>query len=110
MSDNKVMMDAYAPGNGLRYEVMLVRYTDARGVKRTVFTWLNCPFGGRTMRLPAGSSINVKYMAEKMGGHCSTADLVAMMPWIRQHADVEVIVPQGYNRESGLPHKLRVVG
>lgn len=110
MGEQKVFMEAYCPGNGTRYELMLVTFEDRRGEEVTVFTWLNNPYGGRTMRLPrAGRTVTLNYVTEKMGGCGTEADFAAIMVWLREHTEVGVDMPRNYDVETGLPHRLRLV-
>jgi hypothetical protein len=106
---SNVRMDAYCPGNGTRYELMLTTFEDERGREVTVFTWLNSPYGGRTMRLPVGSAIAIRYITEKMGECGSEADFAAIMAWLRGRANMDVIMPRNYDMETGLPHRLKLV-
>jgi len=109
MSDT-VRMEAYCPGNGTRYELMLVTFEDGRGQEVTVFTWLNNPYGGRTMRLPrVGRTVTINYITEKLGGCGSEADFAAIMVWLRDNTEVEVHIPRNYDVGTGLPHRLTLV-
>jgi hypothetical protein len=110
MSKQSVSMDAYCPGNGTRYELMLVTFKDDRKQQVTVFTWLNSPYGGRTMRLPgAGRTVTLNYITEKMGGCGSEADFATIMVWLRKNSGVKVHIPRNYDMETGLPHRLKLV-
>jgi len=107
---SNVRMDAYCPGNGTRYELMLTTFEEERGREVTVFTWLNSPYGGRTMRLPrAGRTVTLNYVTEKMGECGSEADFAAIMVWLKRHADIGVHMPRNYDMETGLPHRLKLV-
>jgi hypothetical protein len=110
MSEQSVLMEAYCPGNGTRYELMLVSFEDKHGQGVTVFTWLNSPYGGRTMRLPrAGRTVTLNYITEKMSGCGSDADFAAIMVWLRKNSGVGVHIPRNYDMETGLPHRLKLV-
>ena len=107
---SNVRMDAYCPGNGTRYELMLTTFNNERGTEATVFTWLNSAYGGRTMRLPrAGRTVTLGYVTEKMGECGSEADFAAIMVWLKQHADIGVDMPRNYDMKTGMPHRLMLV-
>ena len=110
MSEQTVLMDGYCPGNGTRYELMLVTFEERPGRLATVFTWLNNPYGGRTMRLPThGVPLPMDYVETKLGGCGSDADYAAIMVWVRENAKVPVCIPNQYSSDTGLRNRLHLV-
>jgi hypothetical protein len=89
---------------------MLVTFEDDRKQQVTVFTWLNSPYGGRTMRLPRpGRTVTIGYITEKMAGCGSEADFAAIMVWLKRNSGVGVHMPRNYDMKTGLPHRLKLV-
>lgn len=82
----------YEPGNSTRYDLMIA--TDDRGDH--VFTWINAPGGGRSMRIySGGGALDGGYLAEKMGlrEDQREADIRALLGWL---SDQGVNVEEGY--------------
>ena len=69
-------MDVWCPGNGTRYEVMLVEEEETY-----VFVWLNAPQHGRALRIGKHTFLHVAYFGDKLGYHNET-DLFALMRWM----------------------------
>lgn len=66
----------YEPGNGTRYELMLLTVPLAK----PLLVWTNGPGGGRSMFVPH-CGLAVSYIAEKLG--CNTADAEAIALFLR---------------------------
>ena len=69
-------VEAWCPGNGTRYEVMMVEEEETYE-----FVWLNAPQHGRAMRIAKESFVHVSYIGSKLG-HYNETDLFALMRWM----------------------------
>lgn len=69
----------YEPGNGTRYQLMLLWAPRDRTVT-PLLVWTNGPGGGRSMFVPH-SGLAVSYIAEKLG--CNVADAEAIALFLR---------------------------
>jgi hypothetical protein len=69
-------VETWEPGNGTRYEVMLVEEANTY-----VFVWLNAPKYGRALRIGKDTFLHVSYFGDKLG-YYNEADLFALMRWM----------------------------
>lgn len=93
MSDNDtniriIRMEAWEPGNGSRYEVLLV---PGVGMNK-VFAWLNAPGGGRCMYINPYGVVHSGYLMEKMALR-SIRDAAALLRWLHNNG-VEVYLEE----------------
>jgi len=86
--NENIISAAWEPGNGTRYELLLV---NGAGVNR-VFAWLNAPGGGRCMYISPYGVIHSGYLMEKMGTR-SIRDAAALLRWLHNN-NVEVYLEQ----------------
>ena len=71
-----VIHAAHEPGNGTRYDLLLVK-----GERNYVFAWLNAPSHGRVMYINPGAVVHWTYMAEKFA-YDNKADLRPLLEWL----------------------------
>jgi hypothetical protein len=97
---SKVIHEEWCPGNGTKYELMLVT-TESH----TVVVWVNRGMGGLATKVNATSLLHYTYFAEKLG-HNVDADIGAILAWLSIHG-IRVAMPPDM-REDGL-HEFREV-
>lgn len=100
--------DTHCPGNGTKYELMLVDVQHS-----WVLCWLNkwAPSSGGTMMVSKGSNLlHYSYLQEKLHTR-SNADSAAILAWVHKVTDgkIDVCVPEGFDKQSGLMIRLKLV-
>ena len=100
--------DTHCPGNGTKYELMLVDMTHS-----WLLCWLNKwgPSSGCTMIVSKGSNLlHYSYLQEKLNTR-NNPDSAAILAWVHKVTDgnIDVCVPEGFDIQSGLEIRLRLV-
>ena len=87
--------DVLEPGNGSRYELLLVRDVYAGGGEhRDVLVWLNG--GGKSVVLEAEGWLDAGYLAEKLRMQ-PNGDVAAILGWLKRNNGCRVELPTGFD-------------
>ena len=90
--------ESFQPGNGTKYDLCMIYNHESRSY---VFCWLNAPSCGRATVLRPDGILHHTYLKEKLS-HSNHADIAALLLWIERVTGREIIMPDGFDRGTGL--------